>query len=788
MGHLGNPIAFRLGFEKKWKFLFFVKQIYYPEFINNIINVRDYIYYYFTRKNILKSGICFSHLFISKLLKFLYIDIYIYHIELERSSYELINEFFSLYYDLYNELNTKYFKIKNKTQKQWRFINTVRQQTNSDLFVFYFTYIVFFNNKWKKPEINNLNKNRLLINNDIRYYSKFILFNYLKKLLWKFRNESILFKTFESIVNARKYNLRINKNKRLRKRRLYFKNLRYLKNIIRKIGNANIKRKYRLKLKNITSRQEKYLELYTNRAVSLERKKSFLSIFFKNNVLKIFKKMTSRKLRNFNLRSIAALNDSIFRENFNSSLLNKSQKKYSILSLLFYLAKKVQFKKYDNSRTLWIKWLKIYKYLYIFNRLKILSLKKSKIYNINNFFFFFNTFIYLSKKAYFQAGSYFNFRQGIYGTIYYGIFNMFFYKYFKMFSNFLKKNIQIIFPKLKKNNIYFTYFFIANNNVSSQLISRYIALKLKKGFILRKIVNPLKWELIRVATRHRKKQKPFIIYNYKKMLKNKILFYNNNIKNYFKLSYFIFFIKLISFYKQSGILIYYHMHKWNRIHKIIRKKKNVDNLIWFYFDSILNNMKIKLLNKFKLRKKYFFKRKKLYINTLYILLFNYNRKSGINNYYKNNININLHFLNNLFLNNYKLIQCTLFYSYKIIKKINNKFISISAFFNKNISNFHILKTMWLAFKKINVRNVRHQYIPLYYSNIMGFKMVFKGRFSRKERASKMRLQIGKIPLNILNVNIDYNFITLPIKNSAISIKVYLYRMPIVQLYKNIVKL
>ena len=197
MGHLGNPIAFRLGFEKKWKFLFFVKKLYYPEFINNIINIRDYIYYYFTRKNILKSGICFSHLFISKLLKFLYIDIYIYHIELERSSYELINEFFYLYYDLYNELNNKYFKMKNKTQKQWRCLHTARQQTNSDLFVFYFTYVIFFNNKFKKKKKNYLNQNKLLINNNVKYYSKFILFSYLKKILYGFKDKSILFKTKE---------------------------------------------------------------------------------------------------------------------------------------------------------------------------------------------------------------------------------------------------------------------------------------------------------------------------------------------------------------------------------------------------------------------------------------------------------------------------------------------------------------------------------------------------------------------------------------------------------------
>lgn len=58
---------------------------------------------------------------------------------------------------------------------------------------------------------------------------------------------------------------------------------------------------------------------------------------------------------------------------------------------------------------------------------------------------------------------------------------------------------------------------------------------------------------------------------------------------------------------------------------------------------------------------------------------------------------------------------------------------------------------------------------------MGFKMRFKGRFSRKERASKMTLNMGKVPLNTLKAKIDYTFLTLPLKNSAISLKIFIYR-------------
>jgi ribosomal protein S3 len=54
---------------------------------------------------------------------------------------------------------------------------------------------------------------------------------------------------------------------------------------------------------------------------------------------------------------------------------------------------------------------------------------------------------------------------------------------------------------------------------------------------------------------------------------------------------------------------------------------------------------------------------------------------------------------------------------------------------------------------------------------MGFKIVLKGRFSRKQRVSSILLQQGKIPLNTLNIDIDYSFYTIPLKNSATSIKI-----------------
>jgi hypothetical protein len=68
-----------------------------------------------------------------------------------------------------------------------------------------------------------------------------------------------------------------------------------------------------------------------------------------------------------------------------------------------------------------------------------------------------------------------------------------------MLSLLLKINIKLLYSLIDKNKIIFTYYFITNNNISSHLIARYIGLKLRRGFTVKKTLNPLKRELIRVA-------------------------------------------------------------------------------------------------------------------------------------------------------------------------------------------------------------------------------------------------------------------------------------------------
>jgi hypothetical protein len=55
--------------------------------------------------------------------------------------------------------------------------------------------------------------------------------------------------------------------------------------------------------------------------------------------------------------------------------------------------------------------------------------------------------------------------------------------------------------------------------------------------------------------------------------------------------------------------------------------------------------------------------------------------------------------------------------------------------------------------------------------LFGFKFHFRGRFSRKQRAGSFLVIKGNMPLTTLSANIDYGFITMPLLNSIISIKV-----------------
>ena len=61
------------------------------------------------------------------------------------------------------------------------------------------------------------------------------------------------------------------------------------------------------------------------------------------------------------------------------------------------------------------------------------------------------------------------------------------------------------------------------------------------------------------------------------------------------------------------------------------------------------------------------------------------------------------------------------------------------------------------------------------NNIKGYKMHLVGRFTRKQRASSYWFSRGKVPLSTVSALVDFAYYTVPLKNSAITVKVWLYK-------------
>jgi len=86
-----------------------------------------------------------------------------------------------------------------------------------------------------------------------------------------------------------------------------------------------------------------------------------------------------------------------------------------------------------------------------------------------------------------------------------------------------------------------------------------------------------------------------------------------------------------------------------------------------------------------------------------------------------------------------------------------------------------MKHLWLKHNSINKHNIRNNIIIKRKSSLIGYKMGFYGRFARKQKASSIWYNYGRMPLNKVSINIDYAFFTIPLKNSAVSIKIWLYK-------------
>ena len=79
----------------------------------------------------------------------------------------------------------------------------------------------------------------------------------------------------------------------------------------------------------------------------------------------------------------------------------------------------------------------------------------------------------------------------------------------------------------------------------------------------------------------------------------------------------------------------------------------------------------------------------------------------------------------------------LYINNKIYKIYNTNLLYMSTMFSKFYIYYNYIKVIWLQNYSINKRNLRSCILNAYKYSIVGYKMGFYGRFSRKQKASSI---------------------------------------------------
>ena len=115
--------------------------------------------------------------------------------------------------------------------------------------------------------------------------------------------------------------------------------------------------------------------------------------------------------------------------------------------------------------------------------------------------------------------------------------------------------------------------------------------------------------------------------------------------------------------------------------------------------------------------------------------------------------------------------------------LNVNHLLISSNIIKYFMNFSYFRVLWNLVHPFNKRDARKNMHLYKASGLIAFKMAFKGRFSRRQRASSIWYAHGRASLNRLNIKMDYAFVKVPLLNSIVSIKIWLFINPVYKNYK-----
>ena len=331
-----------------------------------------------------------------------------------------------------------------------------------------------------------------------------------------------------------------------------------------------------------------------------------------------------------------------------------------------------------------------------------------------------------------------------------GLWSYNLFLYFQLFLLFILEFL-VTFTKIK-----LSFFSITGLSVNAKFLSRFIARKLKQNYSVTELLNPLKKEL-RYVGFITKYPLSYYFFSLTKndFNKNQVLLYRKGVFKYL-LSF------LFSLYIKYYVIFFNNTHSWLFFDLI-----SALNLINGYTNDITSICNSKIYTKNRSGYGVIFLNDTNYINKYFSgLIFldskiKFVKKFDFFNYIDGLTDDFYSNINNLFLSKNE-------YSFDL------NFFSSNLYFNKFISYNYWLYNYNYIYSNINKRSLRNYSLGRF-GSLIGFKIHCLGRFSRKQRASSTWFREIKVPLNTLSANIDYGFFTVPLKNSAVTVKVWLYK-------------
>jgi ribosomal protein S3 len=137
---------------------------------------------------------------------------------------------------------------------------------------------------------------------------------------------------------------------------------------------------------------------------------------------------------------------------------------------------------------------------------------------------------------------------------------------------------------------------------------------------------------------------------------------------------------------------------------------------------------------------------------------------------------------------YKAVSKTLFKSVTEITKINKLMFSVTSQNKYKFGSSLVLN--YILIKLGQYFNINEIVNPLSYfikhlTCIAGYKILIRGRLTRKERAAVMIRSGKKMPLSTISANVDYSQGSKIMKFGMVGIKVYLLLKPstLINLYR-----